>query len=115
MQVVLILDKNLNAGFEVFGIVKVFPAKGYLKRGRFTPAYGIRLDDRNNRAEDTGFELGLAHGLLTPSAGVFTADAGGQENRKVGAACITLYRSRTHDHVAVIYPLLHSAPDAQIH
>jgi len=78
------LDKGMNGGTEVFGIFRVLPAKGYLKVGRFTPAYGIRLEDRNNRAEDTGFEVGVAPGNFTASAGVF--NGGGQNAGKVFAA-----------------------------
>jgi hypothetical protein len=78
------LDKGVSSGTEVFGILKMLPAHGYVKIGRFTPAYGIRLEDRNNRAEDTGFELGLAPGDLTLSGGVFNGS--GDDTRKVLAA-----------------------------
>jgi hypothetical protein len=77
----LYLDKGIESGMEVFGLLKVLPAKGYVKIGRFTPAYGIRLEDRNNRAEDTGFELGIAPGSVTLSGGVF--NGGGAGKRKV--------------------------------
>ncbi len=69
------LDKGISTGMEVFGLARVLPMKGYMKIGRFTSAYGIRLDDRNNRAEDTGFELGLAPGDMTLSAGIFNGPA----------------------------------------
>jgi hypothetical protein len=78
------LDKGVSSGTEVFGLLKMLPAHGYVKIGRFTPAYGIRLEDRNNRAEDTGFELGLAPGAFTLSGGVFNGS--GDDKQKVLAA-----------------------------
>ncbi len=78
------LDKGISSGMEVFGLARVLPMKGYVKIGRFTPAYGIRLDDRNNRAEDTGFELGLAPADMTFSAGIFNGP--GDNNLKTFAA-----------------------------
>jgi hypothetical protein len=78
------LDKGVTSGTEVFGLLKMLPAHGYVKIGRFTPAYGIRLEDRNNQAEDTGFELGLAPGGLTVSGGVFNGS--GDVKQKVLAA-----------------------------
>jgi len=61
---------------EAFGIAKVLPANGYFKFGRFTPPYGLRLDDhtsfvrqstpfRNNMGQQTGIELGLNPGPVT--------------------------------------------------
>ena len=78
------LDKGVASGTEVFGLLKLLPAHGYIKIGRFTPAYGIRLEDRNNRAEDTGFELGSSPGPITLSAGVFNGSGG--DKRKVLSA-----------------------------
>ncbi len=56
---------------EVFGLAKVLPTNGYIKVGRFTPSYGLRLDDhtsyvrdatpfRNNSGQQTGFEVAFA-------------------------------------------------------
>ncbi len=55
--------------YEIFGIARVLPLSGYLKAGRFTPPYGLRLDDhtsyvrevtpfRNNSGQQTGIEVG---------------------------------------------------------
>ncbi len=62
--------------YEVFGIARILPANGYVKLGRFTPPYGLRLDDhtssvrdvtpfRNNTGQQTGIELGLNPGPFT--------------------------------------------------
>ncbi len=59
--------------YEVFGIARILPASGYIKLGRFTPPYGLRLDDhtssvrevtpfRNNTGQQTGIEVGLNPG-----------------------------------------------------
>ncbi len=56
--------------YEVFGLAKVLPAGGYVKVGRFTPSYSMRLDDhtsyvreatpfRNNSGQQAGIELGI--------------------------------------------------------
>ena len=61
---------------EVFGLAKVLPAGGYLKLGRFTPPYGLRLDDhtsfvrqatpfRDNMGQQSGIEVGLNPGPVS--------------------------------------------------
>ena len=100
------LDKGLYSGFEVFGIAKVLPLNGYIKAGKFMPAYGTRVDDHNyfirggpfgggpfaglfpggfpyptgllfgERSEDTGIELGVSPGIFTANVGVFNGTPG---------------------------------------
>lgn len=41
------IDKGLYSGFEAFALAKVLPWDGYAKAGKFTPAYGTRIDDHN--------------------------------------------------------------------
>ncbi|MCU0452465.1 MAG: hypothetical protein MUE68_02315 [Bacteroidetes bacterium] len=41
------LDKGLYNGFEAFALARVLPSDGYVKVGKFTPAYGTRTDDHN--------------------------------------------------------------------
>ncbi len=41
------LDKGLYNGFEAFALAKVLPWDGYVKAGKFMPAYGTRTDDHN--------------------------------------------------------------------
>jgi hypothetical protein len=96
----LYVDKGLYSGFEVFGFAKVLPLDGYIKVGKFVPAYGVKVDDHNSfirggqtpfdagqfagllpgyprglvfgeRGEDTGLELGFSPGMFFFNAGVF--------------------------------------------
>lgn len=74
-KVNLYLDKGLYDGFEIFGIANILPADGYVKVGRFVPAFGLRMDDHtafvrtetgfSQRAEDTGVELGFLPGPVS--------------------------------------------------
>ncbi len=93
-------NKDLFGDAEVFGLAKVLPADGYIKVGRFIPAYGTKVDDHNyfirggpynptvqfdNRlptgypaglrfgelSEDTGLELGFAPSIFTFNVGLF--------------------------------------------
>ena len=98
-------DKGLYSGFEVFGLAKVLPFDGYIKVGKFIPAYGIKIDDHNafirggqfgggefaavfprdypyglrfgERSEDTGLEIGFAPSIFTFNVGVFNGVPGG--------------------------------------
>lgn len=62
--------------YEVFGNLAILPLEGYIKAGRFTPSYGLRIDDhnvyvrektplRNNGGQAAGVELGFSPGPLT--------------------------------------------------
>lgn len=101
-------DKGLYSGFEVFGLAKVLPLGGYIKVGKFLPAYGLKLDDHNafirggqfgggefvsvfpsgypyglrfgERAEDTGIELGFYPSIFSFNVGVFNGTPGGGFN-----------------------------------
>lgn len=66
---------------EAFGIAKVLPANGYIKLGRFTPPYSLRIDDhtsfirqatpfRNGMGQQTGVELGFRSGFLSAMGAV---------------------------------------------
>ena len=98
-------DKGLYSGFEIFGLAKVLPLDGYIKVGKFIPAYGLKLDDHNafirggqygggefasvfpagypyglrfgERSEDTGIEVGIAPSIFTLSVGIFNGTPGG--------------------------------------
>ncbi|MBI5464087.1 MAG: hypothetical protein HY966_03925, partial [Ignavibacteriales bacterium] len=98
-------DKGLYSGFELMGIAKVLPLEGYVKVGKFMPAYGTRIDDHNayirggpfggmfvgpyaalssypaglkfgERSEDTGIELGFAPSIFTLNIGFFNGTPG---------------------------------------
>ncbi|MGE5313283.1 MAG: hypothetical protein ACM3Q4_01155 [Acidobacteriota bacterium] len=100
----LSFSKGLYQGFELFALARVLPAQGWIKAGKFVPAYGVRIDDHNafirggrysgaffraippgypqglrfgERAEDTGVEVGLAPSIFTLSAGLFNGTPGG--------------------------------------
>jgi len=46
-QVKVYVDKGLYSGFEIFALAKGLPWSGFLKIGKFMPAYGTRTDDHN--------------------------------------------------------------------
>jgi hypothetical protein len=85
-KLLLYFNKGLY-GFDIFGIAHILPANGYLKVGRFTPAYGTRIDDHTTfirtktvfpyyRREDTGIELGISPTSLTWNIGLFNGEDG---------------------------------------
>ncbi len=98
-------DKDFLGDAEIFGLARVLPLDGYLKIGRFIPAYGTKVDDHNyfirggpynpgvqfagqfppgyptglrfgELSEDTGLELGIAPSIFTLSAGIFDGQPG---------------------------------------
>jgi hypothetical protein len=84
--------------YEIFGIARVLPFSGYLKAGRFTPPYGLRLDDhtsyvreatpfRNNSGQQTGIEVGLNPGGFTLLGGL-TNGVVGDRDRDVAKAVL---------------------------
>ncbi len=86
-KLMVYFNKGLYSGFEVFGLANVLPANGYIKVGRFTPAYGTKIDDhtvfvrdrtdfQNNRREDTGIEAGISPSIFTWNIGVFNGVKG---------------------------------------
>ncbi|MGA3286905.1 MAG: hypothetical protein ABSD46_05745 [Bacteroidota bacterium] len=86
-NLLLSVTKTLFHDFEIFGIAQVLPANGYVKVGRFTPAYGTRIDDHTAfirsktvfplyRREDTGIELGISPASMTWNAGVYNGEDG---------------------------------------
>jgi len=93
------LDKGLYSGFEIFGIANILPAEGYIKVGRFWPAFGLRIDDHTifvrqytgfnlrsfERAEDTGVEVGFLPGAFKGVVAVSNGGAQGIPSDKVRA------------------------------
>lgn len=62
--------------YEIFATAKILPWNGYLKLGRFTPPYGLRIDDhtsyvrditpfRNNSGQQSGIEIGFNPGSFS--------------------------------------------------
>ena len=100
----VLVDKGLYSGFEIMGIAKVLPLEGYVKVGKFMPAYGTRTDDHTafirggqfgggpyagmipsgypaglrfgERSEDTGIELGFSPSYFSFQLGVFNGTPG---------------------------------------
>ena len=88
-KVSLYLDKGLYKGFEIFGLVNILPANGFVKIGKFVPNYGMKLDDHrtwirtvtgfspeSGRPELTGGEIGFSPGAFTITGGVFNSSDG---------------------------------------
>ncbi len=89
----LYLDKGLYDGFEIFGLLNFPSISSFLKVGKFTPAYGVRIDDHNvytragalgvvdlpfgPRSEDTGLEFGYNPERGSLSIGFFNGNPGG--------------------------------------
>jgi hypothetical protein len=99
-KVQIYADKDLFGDLEVFGLARVLPADGYIKIGKFVPAYGTKVDDHNyfirggpynptvqfdnkfpsgyptglrfgELSQDTGLELGFAPSIFTFNVGLF--------------------------------------------
>jgi hypothetical protein len=87
-KLLLTVTKSLFHDFEIFGIAQILPFNGYVKIGRFTPAYGTKIDDHTAfirtktvfplyRREDTGIEAGISPTLFTWNAGIYNGESGG--------------------------------------
>jgi len=89
--------------YEIFGIAKILPSNGYLKLGRFTVPYGLRLDDhtsyvrdatpfRNNTGQQTGIEAGISPGPFGLLAAVTNGTAVAAE-RAINVAKAFIFRA----------------------
>ena len=85
-KVNMYLSKGLYAGFEIFGMLNVLPANGFVKVGKFIPNYGLKMDDHRfftrqetgfsperGRTELAGGEVCLSPGPLTITGGVYNS------------------------------------------
>ncbi len=88
-KVSLFLNKGLYSGFEAFALLGVLPANGSIKVGKFTPAFGTKLDDHTtyirtytgfspelSRPELTGLEVNVSPGPITVLGGIFNSTDG---------------------------------------
>jgi hypothetical protein len=86
-SLLIYFDKALYGGFDVFGFINGLPVNGYLKIGRFTPAYGTRIDDHttfirtktvfpNYRRDDTGIEVGVSPTSFAWNFGIYNGESG---------------------------------------
>jgi len=103
-KVNIYLDKGLYSGFEIFGLLNILPGNGYVKVGKFTPNYGLKLDDHRayvktytgfsaeaGRPELTGAEVGFQPGPFSITGGIFNSFDGfgsgtGNEKALLGRA-----------------------------
>lgn len=83
------LDKGLYSGFEIFGMLGILPERGFIKVGKFIPAFGTKLDDHTayirtytgfsperGRPELTGLETGISPGAYTFTGGFYNGSDG---------------------------------------
>ena len=79
--------------YEIFAMANVLPLNGYVKLGRMTPSYGLRLDDhtayvreatpfRNNGGQDVGAEIAVAPGPLMLVGAVLNGSTGDRAGDK---------------------------------
>jgi hypothetical protein len=89
-KVSMYLDKGLYTGFEIFGLLNLLPANGYIKVGKFLPNYGLKMDDHRTFVRDrtgfspesrtsggvpelTGGEVAVSPGSFTIMGGIYNA------------------------------------------
>ncbi len=88
-NITMFLNKGLYSGFEIFGLLHILPASGYVKIGKFLPAFGTRIDDHTTyirtktgfspefgRPERTGAEVAVSPGAFTLIGGIYNAQDG---------------------------------------
>ncbi len=88
-KVNIYLDKGLYSGFEIFGMLNILPANGFIKIGKFVPNYGTKMDDHRayirmytgfspelGRPELTGAEVAFLPGPVSITGGVYNATDG---------------------------------------
>jgi hypothetical protein len=106
-KILLYFNKSLY-GFDVFGLANILPANGYIKIGRFTPAYGTRVDDHttfiraktvfpNYNRDDTGAELGISPLNFTWNVGVFNGEGGADPSN--GSVRLITSRAEAYVHL----------------
>ncbi len=86
-SLLLYFNKPALSGFEVFGLINGLPINGYLKIGRFTPAFGTQIDDHTVfirsktvfpvfRRDDTGIEVGISPQSFMWNVGIYNGENG---------------------------------------
>jgi hypothetical protein len=88
-KVSIYIDKGIYSGLEIFGLLNLLPANGFIKVGKFVPNYGTKLDDHTTfireatgfspergRPELTGVEMGIHPGPLSITGGLYNASDG---------------------------------------
>lgn len=103
----LYYDQGISSSYELFGMWQGLPLTGYVKVGRFVPAYGWRFDDHTAFTRealgffppansDVGVEFGMSPGRLDMQLSVVNGNRGGtfDDNRKLASALTAIYRGR---------------------
>jgi len=88
-KISMFINKGLYSGFEIFGLLHILPAEGYIKIGKFIPAFGTKIDDHTTyirmytgfspefvRPERTGAEVAVSPGPFTVIGGFYNAADG---------------------------------------
>jgi len=117
-KVSIYLDKGLYAGFEIFGLLNLLPANGYIKVGKFLPNFGTKMDEHRafirtftgfnpefGRAELTGAEVAVLPGPLTIMGGIYNARDGfgagtGKDKAYLGRAD-AIFKATSDIHVGI--------------
>ncbi len=68
-------DRGRGDTYEVFGMAYLLPFNGYIKTGRFTPAYGWKFADHNAFVRERLGYLPPAHTDVGVEAGIFPGSA----------------------------------------
>ncbi len=86
------LNRGLYSGFEAYGLAYLLPWEGYIKAGKFQPAYGWYTDDHTTFVRekmlwrpgsyDTGIEIGLLPQNFSASLGIFNGSSGSFDENK---------------------------------
>jgi hypothetical protein len=120
-RVTLYLDRGISSTNEVYGLAYVLPFHGYIKTGRFVPAFGWKFDDHTMftrvkpfqaspvgspgtaadldgtplPGNDVGLEAGFFPGRLSLSAALVNGNRGStaDDNRKPAVLGTALYRA----------------------
>lgn len=101
----LYYDQGISSSYELFGLWQGLPLTGYVKVGRFVPAYGWRFDDHTMYVRDAlgffppansdvGVEFGVSPGRLDMQLSVMNGNRGGtfDDNQKLASVLNAVYR-----------------------
>lgn len=101
----LYYDQGISSSYELFGMWQGLPLTGYVKVGRFVPAYGWRFDDHTMYTRDAlgfyppsnsdvGVELGISPGRLDMQLAVVNGNRGVtfDDNRKLASVLSAVVR-----------------------
>ncbi len=104
----LYYDRGISTSDELFGLWQGLPLTGYVKAGRFVPAYGWKFDDHTMFVRDdlgfappsnsdVGIEFGISPQRLDMQVAVLNGNFGStlDNDQKLAAMLTAIYRGRT--------------------